>query len=147
MDINVPEHAFRLNNEQGVTPSVATENHFYESFTLPYAVMCEAAAAMPHVLVLSMPFRAPWKTDDYNRNVALAWWTQTDGRMHLHPQVDLFTQYNARPRSNELRALCWCTGKDVQQEHVDWRNLDVDMAAYNATRPFRDHDKLLALIL
>jgi hypothetical protein len=53
IDINTPEHAFRLNNSKGVTPSVSTENHFYLSFTRPYANMCRVAAAFPHVLVLS----------------------------------------------------------------------------------------------
>jgi hypothetical protein len=146
MDINTPEHAFRLNNAKGVTPSVATENHFYESFTRPYTRLCEAATATPHVLLLSMPFRAPWKTDDYEANKALARWTQPDGRM-LHPRVDMFPQYNARPRSSEVRALCWCAGQGVCEERVDWKQIDVEMAAYNARRPFRDHDKLRALML
>jgi len=146
IDINTPEHAYRLNNSKGVTPSVATENHFYESFTRPYARMCRLAAAMPHVLLLSMPFRAPWKTDDYGTNKRRAVWTQADESM-LHPHVDTFLQYNTRPRSSEVRALCWCAGVGVREESVDWQQMDVDMAAYNARRRFRDHDKLTALLL
>ena len=146
VDINTPEHAFRLNNSKGVTPSVATENHFYHSFTRPYANMCRVAAAMPHVLLLSMPFRAPWNTDDYERNKGRAAWTEADGSM-LHPHVDTFTQYNARPRSSEVRALCWCSGNGARDDAVDWKQLDVDMAAYNARRVFRDHDKLRELLL
>ena len=41
-----------------------------------------------------------------------------------------------------MRALCWCAGQDVCEEHVDWNQIDVDMAAYNAHRVFRDHDIL-----
>ena len=146
IDINTPEHAFRLNNSKGVTPCVETENHFYHSFTRPYANMCRVAAAMPHVLLLSMPFRPPWNTHDYERNKRRAVWTQEDESM-LHPKVDTFTQYNTRPRSSEVRALCWCAGDGVRDETVDWKQLDVDMAAYNARRVFRDHDKLLELML
>jgi len=146
VDINTPEHAFRLNNSKGVTPSVATENHFYESFTRPYANICRVAASMPHVLVVSMPFRAPWRTDDYETNKGRAVWTQADESM-LHPHVDRFTQYNARPRSSELRALCWCSGNGVRDDAVDWQQIDVEMAAYNARRLFRDHDKLRELLL
>jgi hypothetical protein len=146
VDINTPEHAFRLNNKQGVTPTVATENHFYHSFTRPYAHMCRVAAAMPHVLVLSMPFRAPWHTADYEANKTRAEWTLADESM-LHPRVDRFVQYNARPRSSEMRALCWCSGGGAADERVDWKQIDVDMAAYNARRLFRDHDKLRELML
>jgi hypothetical protein len=146
IDINTAEHAYRLNNKKGVPPSVATENHFYESFTGPYAKMCERAAAMPHVLLLSMPFRAPWHTDDYEANKQRAVWTQADESM-LHPEVDTFTQYNTRPRSSEVRALCWCAGIGVREEGVDWKHIDVDMAAYNARRLFRDHEKLHELML
>jgi ferredoxin len=60
----------------------------------------------------------------------------------LHPHVDTFVQYNARPRSSEVRALCWCSGDGVCEERVDWKQIDVDMAAYNARRVFRDHDIL-----
>jgi hypothetical protein len=146
IDINTAEHAYRLNNKKGVTPSVATENHFYESFTRPYARMCRLAAAMPHVLLLSMPFRAPWFTSDYERNKQHAMWTQADESM-LHPLVDKFKQYNTRPRSSEMRAICWCAGHGVRDENVDWKQIDVDMAAYNARRLFRDHDKLHELML
>jgi integrase len=65
----------------------------------------------------------------------------------LHPKVDTFVQYNTRPRSSEVRALCWCAGDGVRDEAVDWKRLDVDMAAYNARRVFRDHDQLLELML
>ena len=146
MHINTPEHAFRLNNSYGVTHSVDTENHFYESFTRPYANMCRLAAAMPHVLVVSMPFRAPWLTADYDTNKARAVWTDTDEGMR-HPRVDTFVQFNTRPRSSEVRALCWCAGSGVSEERVDWKQIDVDMAAYNAQRRFRDHDKLQELLL
>ena len=146
IDINTAEHAYRLNNQKGVTPSVATENHFYESFTRPYAKMCELAAAMPHVLLLSMPFRAPWCTTDYETNKQRAVWTEADESM-LHPRVDKFMQYNTRPRSSEVRALCWCAGNGVREDTVDWKQVDVDMAAYNARRLFRDHDRLHELML
>ena len=145
IDINTPEHAFRLNNRRGVTPSVETENHFYDSFTRPYANMCRLAAAMPHVLLLSIPFRAPWRTDDYETKKRRATWTQADGRM-LYPHVETFVQYSARPRSSEVRALCWCSGVAVPDESVDWQKMDVDMAAYNARRVFRDHDMLQDLM-
>jgi hypothetical protein len=130
IDINTPEHAFRLNGETGGASSVDTENHFYESFTGPYASICRLAASMPNVLVVSMSFRAPWHTDDYEANKHEVW-TQVDGSI-LHPDVDTFTQYNARPRSSELRALCWCSGQGVREHAVDWKQMDVDMAAYNA---------------
>jgi hypothetical protein len=146
IDINTPEHAFRLNGETGGASSVDTENHFYESFTRPYAQLCRLAAAIPHVLVVSMPFRAPWRTRDYETNKQRATWTQADGSM-LHPHVDTFVQYNARPRSSEVRALCWCSGQGVRERAVDWKQMDVDMAAYNARRLFRDHDKLRELLL
>ena len=147
MDINTTEHAFRLHNHNGVVPStVETENHFYNSFTGPYAHMCRAAAAMPNELVLSMPFRPPWHTTDFETNKRRAVWTQADESM-LHPHVDTFTQYNARPRSSEVRALCWCSGNGVREERVDWKQLDVDMATYNKRRRFLDHDKLHALML
>ena len=35
----------------------------------------------------------------------------------------------------------------MREERVDWKQLDVDMAAYNKRRRFRDHDKLHALML
>ena len=140
-----PEHAFRKNNQTGVKPSVDTENHFYESFTRPYANLCRLAASIPNVLVVSVPFRAPWCTDDYATNKGRALWTQPDETM-LHPQVDTFVQYNARPRSNEMRALCWCSGTGVREDAVDWKQMDLDMAAYNARRLFRDHDQLLDLL-
>jgi hypothetical protein len=109
IDINTPEHAFHLNGETGGASSVDTENHFYASFTGSYASICRLAASMPNVLVVSMPFRAPWRTDDYEANKQRAVWTQADESM-LHPDVDTFTQYNTRPRSSELRALCCRSG-------------------------------------
>ena len=145
IDIHTPEHAFRLNNSKGVPHSVDTENHFYESFTRPYANMCRLAAAMPHVLLVSTPFRAPWITADFDANKTRAVWTQADESM-LHPHVDTFVQYNSRPRSSEVRALCWCSGNAAPDATVDWKQMDVDMAAYNARRVFRDHDLLLDLM-
>ena len=96
---------------------------------------------MPHVLVVSTPFRAPWHTDDYETNKSRAVWAQADESM-LYPHVDTFQQYNTRPRSSEVRALCWCSGNAARDEAVDWQKIDVDMAAYNARRVFRDHDML-----
>jgi hypothetical protein len=46
-----------------------------------------------------------------------------------------------------VHALCWCAGQGVCEERVDLKQIDVEMAAYNARRPFRDHDKLRALML
>jgi len=34
------------------------------------------------------------------------------------------------------------SGQGVRERAVDWKQMDVDMAAYNARRLFRDHDKL-----
>ena len=45
-----------------------------------------------------------------------------------------------------MRALWWCSGVAVPDESVDWQKMDVDMAAYNARRVFRDHDMLQDLM-
>ena len=93
-----------------------------------------------------MPFRLPWLTSDFETNKQRAVWTEADESM-LHPQVDTFRQFNTRLRSSEVRALCWCAGSAARDVRVDWKRIDAEMAAYNAQRPFRDHDKLEALML
>jgi hypothetical protein len=145
LDLHVPAHVLRARNEQGVQPTVESENRFYEDITKRYADICTRAASMQQVVVMSIPFRAPWVTEDFARNKERALWLQTKGEM-VYPKLFKFRQYNTRPRSTEVRGLCWCAGKGVEPERVDWKKIDADMAETNARRVFRDHDVLLELI-
>lgn len=148
LDLHVPAHVLRARNEQGVKPTVESENRFYESITKKYADICTRAAGMQQVMVVSIPFRAPWVTEDYEKNKEHALWLHADEKM-LYPKLFTFRQYNTRPRSTEVRGLCWCGRSGVvgvEHETVDWKKIDVDMQQINARRVFRDHDILLDFI-
>jgi hypothetical protein len=145
LDLHIPAHVLRARNEQGVKPTVESENRFYESITKKYADVCTRVAGMKQVMVVSIPFRAPWVTADFERNKEHALWLHSDGMM-LYPKLFKFSQYNTRPRSTEVRGLCWCGGRGVEHETVDWKKIDVDMLESNARRVFRDHDILLEFI-
>ena len=145
LDLHLPARELRSRNERGIKPTVASENSFYESTTKQYADICTRAAAMPQVLVVSVPFRAPWPTPDFEANRQHALWMQADGTM-VYPKLRKFRQYCTRPRSTEVRGLCWCAG-GVARETVDWQQIDADMLACNARRVFRDHDVLQELML
>ena len=144
LDLHVPPHVLRARNEQGVKPTVESENRFYEGITKQYADICTRAARMTQVMVVSIPFRAPWVTDDFERNKKHALWLHA-GEQMLYPKLFKFRQYNTRPRSTEVRGLCWC-GSGVEHETVDWKQIDADMRETNARRVFRDHDVLLEFI-
>ena len=144
LDLHVPPHVLRARNEQGVKPTVESENRFYEGITKQYADICTRAARMTQVMVVSIPFRAPWVTDDFERNKEHALWLHA-GEQMLYPKLFKFRQYNTRPRSTEVRGLCWC-GSGVEHETVDWKQIDADMLKVNAHRAFRDHDILLEFI-
>jgi hypothetical protein len=145
LDLHVPAHVLRARNEQGVKPTVESENRFYESITKQYADICTRAASMKQVMVLSIPFRAPWVTEDYEKNKEHALWLHADEQMQ-YPKLFTFRQYNTRPRSTEVRGLCWCGGSGVELETVDWKKIDVDMQQSNARRVFRDHDLLVEFL-
>ena len=145
LDLHLPAHVLRARNEQGVKPTVESENRFYESITKQYADVCTRAGSMKQVVVVSIPFRAPWVTEDFARNKEHALWLCANEEM-LYPKLFKFRQYNTRPRSTEVRGLCWCGGKGMEHETVDWKQIDADMLASNARRVFRDHDILLDFI-
>ncbi len=145
LDLDLPAREFRVRNARGTRPTVESENRFYGGMTEQYAGMCRRAAGMPQVLVVSIPFRAPWLTEDYEANKQHARWTQPDGTMS-YPKLRTFRQYSTRPRSTEVRGLCWYGGRDAEDEAVDWRKIDADMVATNARRVFRDHDVLQELM-
>jgi hypothetical protein len=141
LDLHLPAHVLRARNRRGIRPTVESENRFYEDMTAQYAGMCRRAGALPQVLVVSIPFRAPWLTEDFEANKQHARWLQADGTM-LYPKLGTFRQYSTRPRSTEVRGLCWCGGRAAADETVDWRKIDADMQASNARRVFRDYDVL-----
>jgi hypothetical protein len=103
LDLHLPARVLRTRNAKGIKPTVDSENEHYTKITDRYARICRRALAIPHVLVTSVPFRAPWHTDDFETNKKRAVWTDAGERM-LHPRVDTFVQYNARPRSTLWRA-------------------------------------------
>lgn len=145
LDLHVPAHVLRARNEKGVKPTVDSENLFYKNITKKYADVCTRAASMKQVMVVSIPFRAPWVTEDFESNKEHALWLHADEQM-LYPKLFKFQQYNTRPRSTEVRGLCWCGGSGVEHETVDWKQIDVDMKQTNARRVFRDHDILVEFI-
>ena len=145
LDLHLPAHVLRSRNAQGIRPTVESENRFYEDMTEQYAGMCRRAAGLPQVLVLSIPFRAPWLTEDFEANKKHARWVQKDGTM-VYPKMRTFRQYGTRPRSTEVRGLCFCGGRAAEVETVDWRGIDADMRASNARRVFRDYDVLREMI-
>jgi hypothetical protein len=141
LDLHVPAHVLRSRNERGIKPTVESENLFYNSVTRQYADICKRAATTKHVLVVSIPFRAPWPTDDFEAKQRHATWLTKDARM-VYPRLYTFRQYNTRPRSTEVRGLCWCSGADAEHETVDWKQIDADMREYNGRRVCRDYDIL-----
>ena len=86
---------------------------------------------------VSIPFRAPWLTTDFEANKAQATWIDKD-EMMVYPKLQTFKQFCTRPRSTELRGLYLCNGAPVEYEQVDWKRIDREMADYNTTRVFRD---------
>lgn len=145
LDLHLPAHVLRSRNEQGIKPTVQSENSFYQGMTQQYAYMCTRAAGMPQVLVVSIPFRAPWLTNDFEANKQQARWIQQDGTM-VYPKLHTFRQYSTRPRSTEVRGLCWCAGRCAELETVDWQKIDCDMRASNSRRVLRDYDVLRDLL-
>jgi len=141
LDLHVPAHVLRSRNERGIKPTVASENLFYDGVTKQYADICRRAAKTKQVLVVSVPFRAPWPTDDFEANQRRAAWLQRDNRM-VYPRLYKFRQFNTRPRSTEVRGLCWCSGTDAENETVDWKQIDADMREYNGRRVCGDYDVL-----
>jgi hypothetical protein len=127
LDLHVPAHVLRARNEQGVKPTVESENRFYESITKKYSDICTRAAGMQQVMVVSIPFRAPWHTADFEENKARALWIDKDERM-VYPRLETFKQFCTRPRSTEVRGLFTCRGSGVEYETVDWKRIDVEMA-------------------
>lgn len=137
LDVHVQPHVLRARNVQGVKPSVESENLFYSSMTRTYADLCVLASKTAHILAVSIPFRAPWLTEDFEANKAHALWIDQDEKM-VYPKLQTFKQFCTRPRSTEVRGLFTCNGSDVEYETVDWKGIDREMAAYNAGRVFRD---------
>jgi hypothetical protein len=89
------------------------------------------------VLVVSIPFRAPWLTEDFEARKAEALWIDRDEAM-VYPKLQTFKQFCTRPRSTEVRGLFMADGCGVEYEAVDWKRIDREMAEYNAGRVFRD---------
>ena len=139
LDLHVQPHVLRARNAQGVKPTVESENSFYESITKRYADICTLASKSAHVMAVSIPFRAPWLTADFESNKTRATWIDKD-EMMVYPKLKTFKQFCTRPRSTEVRGLHMCGGAPVECEQVDWKRIDREMAAYNAARVFRDAD-------
>ena len=89
------------------------------------------------VMAVSIPFRAPWPTEDFEAKKAEALWIDRDEAM-VYPKLQTFKQFCTRPRSTEVRGLFVCNGSGVEYEAVDWKRIDREMAEYNAARVFRD---------
>jgi hypothetical protein len=137
LDVHVQPHVLRSRNEQGVKPTVESENLFYTGITQRYADVCVRASKTAHIMAVSIPFRAPWLTADFEANKAQAVWIDKDEKM-VYPKLQTFKQFCTRPRSTEVRGLFMCDGSGVEYETVDWKGIDREMAAYNAGREFRD---------
>jgi hypothetical protein len=137
LDVHVQPHVLRSRNEQGVKPTVESENLFYTSMTQRYADICVLASQTAHIVAVSVPFRAPWLTADFEANKAHASWLDADEKM-VYPKLHTFKQFCTRPRSTEMRGVFLCNGADVEYEAVDWKRVDREMAEYNARRQFRD---------
>jgi hypothetical protein len=105
--------------------------------TQRYADICVLASQTAHILAVSVPFRAPWLTADFEANKAHASWLDADEKM-VYPKLHTFKQFCTRPRSTEVRGVFLCNGADVEYEAVDWKRVDREMAEYNARRQFRD---------
>ena len=145
LDLHVQPHVLRSRNEQGVKPTVDSENLFFSSMTQRYADICVLASKTAHIMAVSIPFRAPWHTADFEANKARALWIDTDERM-VYPKLETFKQFCTRPRSTEVRGLFTCRGSGVEYETVDWKRIDVEMAEYNAGRIFRDSNVFKAFV-
>lgn len=137
LDLHVQPHVLRSRNERGIKPTVESENLFYEGITRRYADICTRASKSAHIMAVSIPFRAPWYTEDFETNKAHATWLDKDEKM-LYPKLLTFKQFCTRPRSTEVRGLCLCGGAPLEHEQLDWKRIDREMAEYNATRVFRD---------
>jgi hypothetical protein len=137
LDLHVQPHVLRSRNQQGIKPTVESENLFYEGITKRYADVCMLASKSEHIMGVSIPFRAPWLTTDFEANKAQATWIDKD-EMMVYPKLQTFKQFCTRPRSTELRGLYLCNGAPVEYEQVDWKRIDREMADYNTTRVFRD---------
>ena len=137
LDLHVQPHVLRSRNEKGIKPTVESENLFYESITKRYAEICVLASKTAPVIAVSIPFRAPWPTADFEDKKAEALWIDENGAM-VYPKLQTFKQFCTRPRSTEVRGLFVCDGAGVEYETVDWKGIDREMAAYNAGRVFRD---------
>ena len=137
LDLHVQPHVLRSRNEKGVKPTVESENMFYQDITARYADVCRLASRSERIIGVSIPFRAPWLTEDFEANKAKATWVDKD-EMMVYPKLQTFKQFCTRPRSTELRGLFLCRGADVEYEQVDWKTIDREMGEYNASRVFRD---------
>jgi len=145
LDLHLPARVLRTRNAKGIKPTVDSENEHYMKITDRYARICRRALAIPHVLVTSVPFRAPWHTDDFARNKQDALWLHRDDMMQ-YPRLETFKQYNTRPRSTEVRGLCWRASAHEAEDMLDCAQIDTEMREYNAQRRFLDHDILADLI-
>ena len=137
LNLHVQPHVLRSRNEKGVKPTVESENMFYQDITARYADVCRLASRSERIIGVSIPFRAPWFTEDFETNKAKAIWVDKD-EMMVYPKLQTFKQFCTRPRSTELRGLFLCRGADVEYEQVDWKKIDREMGEYNASRVFRD---------
>jgi hypothetical protein len=137
LDVHVKPHVLRSRNEKGVKPTVESENMFYQDITVRYADVCKLASRCERIIGVSIPFRAPWLTDDFETKKAKVTWMDKD-EMMVYPKLQTFKQFCTRPRSTELRGLFLCRGADVEYEQVDWKKIDREMAEYNVSRVFRD---------
>jgi hypothetical protein len=99
--------------------------------------VCKLASRCERIIGVSIPFRAPWLTDDFETKKAKVTWMDKD-EMMVYPKLQTFKQFCTRPRSTELRGLFLCRGADVEYEQVDWKKIDREMAEYNVSRVFRD---------
>jgi hypothetical protein len=59
---------------------------FYRDITARYADVCKLASGAGRVIGVSIPFRAPWLTEDFETNKAKAAWTDKD-EMMLYPKI------------------------------------------------------------
>jgi len=146
MDYHIKPGELAALNKANIPPTVESESVHYDTYTAQYAAACERLARCPHVVLVSMPFRLPWITNDIAENGHKARWL--DARLERHemwcPNMLLFPQFGSRVKSTELRGVLVMAG-GFSMSIVNWHA--VDEAMYKTTTETRELERAQFMLL
>ena len=128
MDFHIKPNEIAAFNKASIAPTVETESVHYTLYTAVYNAACQRMARCGHVVLVSVPFRLPWLTNDFAANGHKASWLGAGLGSHeiRVPSMRLFPQFGARTNSTEMRGVL-LVSDGYSESVVDWHAFDKKM--------------------